>query len=113
MTDPSKARGLVVSLKATFPPGVTDLDSSALALTYSTNEGSQQAVCLGVTLQGSSEKGGQWFVVDPGKGVSLNLNAQGGLLEVSVLYAVPPSVSEVSLVYKGQVVVKGVALKWK
>jgi hypothetical protein len=113
MTDPSKARGLVVSIKATFPPGVTDLDSSALALSYTTGGASRRAVCLGVTLQGSLENGGQWFLADPETGVSLNLNAQGSTLEASFLYAVPPTVSEVSLAYREKVVLKAIPLTWK
>jgi len=65
MTDPSKLRGLVVSIKATFPPGVTDLPISALELNYSTSAGTQRAMCLAVTLQGLSEKGGYWYIFDP------------------------------------------------
>jgi HEAT repeat protein len=113
MTDPSKARGLVISIRATFPPGVTELDSSALVLSYATGGATRQTICLGVTLQGSLEKGGRWFLADPKRGASLTLNAQGSTLEASFLYAVPPTVAEVSLVYKGKAVLKAGPLTWK
>jgi hypothetical protein len=113
MTDPSKGRGLVVSIEATFPAGVTELRSSALALRYTAGGASQRAVCLGVTLQGSVEGGGQWFLADPERGASLDLNAQGGKLETSLLFALPPTVSEASLAYGDKVVLKAIPLTWK
>ena len=113
MTEPSKARGLIVSIKVTFPPGVTDLESSALILSYSTNAGAQRAICLGVTLQGLSEKGGKWFLAVPEKGSSLSLAAQGNTLESSFFFAVPPTISEASLVYKNKAVLKIINLTWK
>jgi len=116
MTDPSKARGLVLSVKgvkATFPPGATDLDSSALVLSFTAEGESKRAPCLGVTLQGTSQKGGQWFLFDLKRGTSLSLHAQGNTLEASFLYAVPPTVTDVSMVYKDKVVVKSVPLKWR
>jgi hypothetical protein len=70
-------------------------------------------VCLGVTPQGDLAKGVQWFLADPQKGVSFGLPAHGSELKASFLYAVPPTVSEVSLVYKDKTVLKAVPLKWK
>jgi hypothetical protein len=111
--DPSKARGLVVTLKMTFPAGVRELDSSALALSWQGSSGEQRAACLGVTLQGSWEKGGQWFITDPERGTSLNLSAQGPELEASFLFGLPPTVTTMSVIYKGQTVLKSIPLRWK
>jgi hypothetical protein len=80
-------------------------------LNYSSGGASQQVACLGVTIQGSAEKGGSWWIT--GEGVSLDISAQDGALEASFFYPVPPTVSEVSLVYKDKTVLKAIPLTWK
>jgi len=111
--DKAKERGLVISLKMTFPAGVTEVNSGGLVLTWGTGPEAKHVTASALTVSGAADKGGLWLVPDPKVAATMNLNAQEGKLEASFLYAVPPTVLEVALTYKGKVVLKRIALNWK
>jgi hypothetical protein len=112
--DPPNTRGLVVSIDVTFPPSLPiDLDSPALALSYTIGGTVRRAACLGVTIEGSLDKGGVWFLADLQKGFFLHLSSTESTLHTSVLFELPQSVSQASLVYRNAVVVEQVRVPWK
>jgi len=112
--DPLASRGLVISIRAIFPTDVNaDFRPPAVTLSYSTNGTWHTASCQGVSVPDVFEKGQRWFLTQSNGLVFSGIQSAGHTITASFLFEVPPNISEVSLMYRGRVVLKELPLPWK
>jgi len=114
--DPLTSRGLVISIKATFPADVTaDVEPPAVTLSYSTSGTWHETSCLGVSASArpALEKGAGWFLRDARGECLWRVGSFGNTVEASFLFEVPPNISDVSFMYRGRAVLKELPLPWK
>lgn len=111
---PLTSRGLVISIRAIFPTDVTaDFRPPAVALSYSTNGTRHTASCLGVSFPDVLQKGQTWYLTQSNGLVISGIRSARNTITAGFLFEVPPSISDVSFIYRGMVVLKQLPLPWK
>jgi hypothetical protein len=105
-TAPSMRRGIVLSVSATFEPGL----SEALSCRELTVEfGNTRVFCLGMTEGGPARRGGRWVLADWQKQFFPTLTA-APTVETSLLFEIPLTVTELSLCYRGPEVLERILI---
>lgn len=117
--DPTKYKGIVLSLKISFTPEIKDILSSDFTLTYNSKMETQKALCVGISVNSlytpPTSEGDFWFFNDLKGGTDYSFTV--GNLKCCTIYSrflfapLPNDTNEVTLMYKDKILAKSVGIK--
>jgi hypothetical protein len=118
VTDPTKYKGIALSLKISFSPEIKDIVSSGFTLTYKSKMETHKVLCVGITLPSDTPPApdeGFWIFNDLKEGRAYSLKVEN--MKCCTIYSkflfapLPNDTNEVTLMYNDKIIGKSIGVK--